>query len=1189
MRYSSLTPADTEGWLRVETGGSSGIPTTLALGSNAPVQPVALTAPGPSSTASVAAGAANVVLRGHRLKQRRYFRLRGAVLQCTRDARQPGVALWSVCIREARVSLGTRPHEVVVATVSNPHASSTAVASGCITVALFATDEDERCRWAYALRKAAMAMSTRLEDYYRVGPVIGEGMNGQVREAHDLVTGEKVAVKMVPRLGRDHEDDLLAREVQIVLSLEHPNIVRTIDVFVRKRRVYFVMEFVPGGELFDHISDNKNFNEFHSACVMKDLLRALTYLHERGIVHRDVKLENLLCSTAAPADRPLSIKLADFGFSNFIPTDDGTFQDRSCDTALTSFVGTPYYIAPEMISAPGHGRPVDMWAAGVTLYILLSGKFPFGGATEKEYYARVIARPVYFPDTEWKTVSPSAKALVRGLLTKDPSARLTAGEALSHEWFRSFATEPAVAQTKSFPGPSRLHLHTSIAALVKEKDREKDTEKSSVSRNASDSRIAPLASSPRTSRTPMSNSGFIGDTTYSRSSGHRFRASRIRTNGKRRATITSHSDARGAAGQARILLAENHTALNTGSTTPKTATLGSRPSPPVDGTPARSNRTQPQTKRDAIPPCMSYTDAHDRSAPVLPRVKSSTGVSRATSRAPQRAGSELAHCEGLERLDTSQLHNLKAIPVEPPPNITADITSPQAGKQEPLRKSAEGNAHLFTLPSDAAPPPERQTSLANASSPVCDATDATTAPEQATGAVLDPPSSDDPYETTPPKSAVRDDDALTPRARAAHEDRPEKVPKASPGRARIAALVRTVSSADPTVADRTDVGVGFAGVDSNEEGASEHTPTTPVGRGPQATGDGPSGPGYSRIRRRPSVIGQLLAPIRLSLDGSTSVRVREQRGDREEFEGRSYSSGQADKDDEKPSPRPEECRSPTFDHTDGSGPALGRKRHTDRFPKLGNRFHVRSFHRGVSLDEQSTPEQFAPNMDRLPPKLAREQQRLAAQQRPPAKRRWAMFSRKKDQRAAASETQPVQSAPVPDVAIAWPERNGRSLFKTSLYETCPSVAKSAPNDHAGRSQPLQGFPSAAQATMRGGNDTQSTKTVDPAISAVPMPAGVSRPALPHGGTGTFSSRSHKARAYGPSLSWKLGTSLASREPSHDTFGAAVHMPHTELRGASFDYQLSSSPLSECETDCSVEGDSDLRHFGWDTSLCQALD
>lgn len=344
-----------------------------------------------------------------RSRRTRYLRLNAHILSSHRS--KSAAPSWQISIAEAVVEKGPLPCEIKV---TLPHRS----------VSLIAPSLPSFHMWIIALRRASL-VSSRVDDYYTIGRLIGEGMNGQVRLAHDMLTDETVAIKMVPRLGRENETQFLAREVQIILSVNHPNIVNTIDVFVTRRRIHFVMEYLAGGELFDYIAEHTQFTETHAATVMCDLLNALSYLHSRGIAHRDVKLENLLCANST---WPLNVKLADFGFANYV--------NSANEPMLSSFVGTPYYIAPEMLRADPHGRPVDIWAGGVVLYILLSGKFPFGGKNETEYYQRVLYKQVYFPFEEWSTVSAEAKDLVRGMLCKDPQKRLTADECLRHPWLK---------------------------------------------------------------------------------------------------------------------------------------------------------------------------------------------------------------------------------------------------------------------------------------------------------------------------------------------------------------------------------------------------------------------------------------------------------------------------------------------------------------------------------------------------------------------------------------------------------------------------------------------------------------------------------------------------------------------------------------------------------------------------------
>ncbi|PXF44772.1 Serine/threonine-protein kinase DCLK3 [Gracilariopsis chorda] len=345
--------------------------------------------------------------RSLRTRRNRYFTLNGSVLASHRV--KTGPPSWHVSLTDALVEPGAQPREI---RISLPTRALSFIAP---THHAFQT-------WIVSLRRASLP-STRVDDYYRIGRLLGEGMNGQVRLAHDKMTDEPVAIKMVPRLGRENETHFLAREVQIILSLSHPNIVRTIDVFVRTRRIHFVMEYLSGGELFDFIAQNTHFTETHAAAVMTDLLNALHYLHSRNIVHRDVKLENLLCANST---WPLNVKLADFGFANYL--------NASNHPTLRSFVGTPYYIAPEMLRGDPHGCPVDVWAGGVVMYILLSGKFPFGGNNESEYYQRVLSKQAYFPSEEWGNVSEDAKNLVRGMLCKDPRKRLTVEQCLRHPW-----------------------------------------------------------------------------------------------------------------------------------------------------------------------------------------------------------------------------------------------------------------------------------------------------------------------------------------------------------------------------------------------------------------------------------------------------------------------------------------------------------------------------------------------------------------------------------------------------------------------------------------------------------------------------------------------------------------------------------------------------------------------------------
>jgi len=300
-------------------------------------------------------------------------------------------------------------------------------ARGDTEVSLFAPDAESYDAWLVALTRAARPPGAGVGDvgdYYRLSHEIGGGVQATVYQGYDLRTASAVAVKVVGRVTGDAaEEAALAKEAATVAALAHPNIVATLDVFETPDAVYFVQEYLGGSELFDYIAANDTFTEAAAAGVMRDILSGLAALHDAGIAHRDVKLENLLAVNVAP---PLVVKIADFGLCATV--------DGDCpDACLTDLVGTSFYLAPEILAGEPYGRPVDLWAAGVTLYLCLSGRFPYGGEPA-EYYEQVLDRPVYFPTEDWELISADAQSLVEGLLAKDPSRRLTATEALSHPW-----------------------------------------------------------------------------------------------------------------------------------------------------------------------------------------------------------------------------------------------------------------------------------------------------------------------------------------------------------------------------------------------------------------------------------------------------------------------------------------------------------------------------------------------------------------------------------------------------------------------------------------------------------------------------------------------------------------------------------------------------------------------------------
>jgi calcium-dependent protein kinase len=200
------------------------------------------------------------------------------------------------------------------------------------------------------------------------------------------------------------------------------NVVKVFDAYEDSRNVYFVMELCKGGELFDRIVALGHYSERRAADLFRTILTMLHHCHTLGVVHRDLKPENFLLSTDGET---ALLKATDFGLSTFYKVGDH----------LTEMVGSPYYVAPEVLKR-SYGIECDLWSAGVILYILLGGLPPFWGQNERAIFDAILLGKVDFSDPPWPKVSSGAKDLIKGLLTKDRSKRLTIEQALAHPWLK---------------------------------------------------------------------------------------------------------------------------------------------------------------------------------------------------------------------------------------------------------------------------------------------------------------------------------------------------------------------------------------------------------------------------------------------------------------------------------------------------------------------------------------------------------------------------------------------------------------------------------------------------------------------------------------------------------------------------------------------------------------------------------
>ncbi|XP_051792371.1 calcium/calmodulin-dependent protein kinase type II subunit beta isoform X22 [Erpetoichthys calabaricus] len=264
---------------------------------------------------------------------------------------------------------------------------------------------------------------TRFTDEYQLYEELGKGAFSVVRRCVKLCTGQEYAAKIINTKklsARDHQK--LEREARICRLLKHSNIVRLHDSISEEGFHYLVFDLVTGGELFEDIVAREYYSEADASHCIQQILEAVLHCHQMGVVHRDLKPENLLLASKC---KNAAVKLADFGLAIEVQGD---------QQAWFGFAGTPGYLSPEVLRKEAYGKPVDIWACGVILYILLVGYPPFWDEDQHKLYQQIKAGAYDFPSPEWDTVTPEAKNLINQMLTINPAKRITAQEALKHPW-----------------------------------------------------------------------------------------------------------------------------------------------------------------------------------------------------------------------------------------------------------------------------------------------------------------------------------------------------------------------------------------------------------------------------------------------------------------------------------------------------------------------------------------------------------------------------------------------------------------------------------------------------------------------------------------------------------------------------------------------------------------------------------
>lgn len=254
---------------------------------------------------------------------------------------------------------------------------------------------------------------------------IGFGGFATVHKGFDQLNNSLVAIKEVDRTQYLPADSSLEREVYILSEVDHSNILKLICTYVTPLKVFIVTELAAGGELLERIVEQGKFSEKDARSVIRQVLKGVEYLHMRKVVHRDLKLENILLSDQTPQ---AIVKIADFGLARF-------FADNS---ELRTVCGSPLYVAPEILdigmSSETYTPAVDMWSVGVILFILLSGNSPFENEDEQILFEKIRSGDYSMDDCLWDYISAGAKDCVRALLVVNTTERMTITEALRHPW-----------------------------------------------------------------------------------------------------------------------------------------------------------------------------------------------------------------------------------------------------------------------------------------------------------------------------------------------------------------------------------------------------------------------------------------------------------------------------------------------------------------------------------------------------------------------------------------------------------------------------------------------------------------------------------------------------------------------------------------------------------------------------------
>ncbi|CAG9335758.1 unnamed protein product [Blepharisma stoltei] len=315
----------------------------------------------------------------------------------------------------------------------------------------YTNSENELKVWLGHLSSAGIM--TGIKDSFTFAKVIGKGAFSTVYEATCKNNKKSYAVKVIPKQKIAQDIQPLVREIKIMRKLKHPNIVKLYKVYESISNIYLVQDYVSGGDLYHRIIEKKRFSENSVKKFTQKMLHVLDYLKTNGVIHRDIKLENILLKSN---DNDYDFKLIDFGLA-------AELADHS-----TTRCGSPGYIAPEMLRQEPYGIKVDIFSVGIIIYTLLAGKMPFQGLTPQRVLERNRDCHICFHDEALTQISPDGINLVQKLTCSYPGLRISPEKALMHHWFSKMPHKGERHELNSIRGENELskELHASKSAEV---------------------------------------------------------------------------------------------------------------------------------------------------------------------------------------------------------------------------------------------------------------------------------------------------------------------------------------------------------------------------------------------------------------------------------------------------------------------------------------------------------------------------------------------------------------------------------------------------------------------------------------------------------------------------------------------------------------------------------------------------